>query len=483
MSFESKMRKHIQQVFDENVPNPYEKVEVKKTFNLKKILMPLGLGALACAAVVALVVPLAKGFGSLKGNEKIPNYNGDALAPEDNGHGESKDIGGEGTAENPKLIEKMSICAAPKSATLNSLSSEFVQNTAVGALHAFDELYKVQKKNYVISPASYLLGAAGLCAVSDGINPHNYCLTDPLNETKMLLENWNCFSKVTNPDTGKEEVVSKIDSGILHQQVGFKYKFNDQKRNSVEDEYIATSITGLSNYRSQAQNYFQDYVKLDMSLPELGLEENCVVSYSMLKFTDNANLGPTETRYFTNGTDTITVQVCVYGDSAEHSYHTEVYENAKYVAFKRQIRNSSLLFIVPKDNVSLDEIRVSEAYAEFMTNKVDRLAYGFIPYFQTSNIGMDVSDAIKESFTGSERLYSKLLEDNVSGNSIDLKMIQNASYSFEDDGLFDANSSDYNPGENGGTNAICLNVDKPFYAICLKDDFPLFVNKIVDPRK
>ena len=65
MSFESKMRKHIQKVFDENVPNPYEKVEVKKTFNLKKMLMPLGVAALACSVIVAIVLPISM---SIKGD-------------------------------------------------------------------------------------------------------------------------------------------------------------------------------------------------------------------------------------------------------------------------------------------------------------------------------------------------------------------------------------------------------------------------------
>ena len=478
MSFESKMKKHIQKVFDENVPNLYEKVEVKKTFSLKKMLMPLSVTALACAAIVAVIIPLSS-TSSLRNNDSKFENHGDA-SPSESSNNEGA---GTQSGDKPYINERMSLVAAPKATTLSSIDSSFVNRTAQKSLQSLDNLFKNKNNgNYIVSPASYLLGAAGLCAVSDGIDASNYGLTDSLNETKMLLESWNCFSKITNPDTGVEEIISKIDSGILHQQIGARYEFNDGKRNSVEDEYIATSITSVSNYRSQAQEYFQDIVKLDMSVPNLGLTDDSVVSYSMLKFSDNANLGPTENRYFTSGTDTVMVKACVYGDSAEHAYHTDVYETANYIAFKRQVRNSDILFIVPKGNASLEDITVSEAYTEFMNNKVDRLAYGYIPYFHTRNAALDVSGAIKNSFTGTEKLYSKLLEDYVNGSSIELKMIQNADYSFEDDDAFNASASDYNPGENGGSEAMRLDVDRPFYAICLKDNFPLFVNKVTDLR-
>ena len=477
MSFESKMKKHIQQVFDANVPNPYEKVEVKKTFNLKKMLMPLGVAALACTAIVAIVVPLTK-FGGFNKGENSTSEPSDVNRDESPINEGSK---AEPADTEAKFAEKVSAAAAPKAATLSSLDANFVNRTATKTLQSLDYLFmNPLKKDYVISPASYLLGVAGLAAVSDGINSEAYGLNDPLNETKMLLENWNCFSRENG------EIVSKIDSGILHQQVGSKFEFNDTKRVSVEDEYIATSAAPLRNYRQQAQEYFTNNVKINMPVPDLYLDSDSVVTYSTLKFSDDADLGETAKCRFTKGTDMIMVDSCIYGDSSEHTYDTEMYDATKYVAFKRQVRNSDLLFIIPKTGVALEEVLVSEAYTEFMANKTNCMAYGYIPYFSVSNIGMDVSDVVKNSFTGTEKLYSKLLEDNVDGSSIDLKMIQNSEYGFEKDSSGGQSASDGDariPGVDAGEQAVCLNVDRPFYAICLKDDFPMFVNKVTNLKQ
>ena len=489
MSFESKMRKHIQKVFDENVPNPYEKVEVKKTFNLKKMLMPLGVAALACSVIVAIVLPI-----SMSIKEGMNRY--DSNSSESPTSENMEPEGGEGNQSpneenqpedagflaDENFVERTSIAAAPKATMLSSLDSSFINRTAQKSLQNLDDLFKnPNNEDYVVSPASYLLGAAGLAAVSDGIDASNYGLTDPLNETKMLLEKWNCFSKDINPDTGEEEVVSKFDSGILHQQVGARYAFNDSKIASVEDEYIATSAAFPQNYRQQAQEYFSNSVKINMPVPDLGLKTDCVVSYSTLKFFDDANLGDSQKCFFTKGTDTILVNSCVYGDSFAHTYRTDVYETTKYTAFSRQVRNSNILFIVPKGNVSLEDITISQVYTEFMNNKTECMAYGYIPYFHIKNIGMDISDAIKKSFRGSEKLYSKLLEDNVDPSNIKLKMIQNADYSFEEDEV--PTQTGRNLGVDSGEQAVCLNVDRPFYALCLKDGFPLFVNKVTNPGK
>lgn len=491
MSFESKMKKHIQKVFDEHVPNPYEKVEVKKPFAMRKILMPLGVAALACTLIVAVILPLGliggRNYGeSVNDNEELSpgHYKIDHGGEENNGGTSSE----KGFSEDPNFVEKISICAAPKATVLSTVSDSFVNRTATKTLNKLDDLFRdSSKKNYVVSPASYLLGVSSLAAVSEGIDLDTYGLQNPLSETKMLLENWNCCIKETNSSTNEEEVVSKIDSGVLHQQVGSKFEFDDQKRTDVEDEYIATGAALPSNYRQQAQDYFADNVKLSMPVPDLGLTKDCIVSYSTLKFQDDADLGPTEQRYFTIGSDTISISSCVYGDSIEHTYPTEIYENTAYIAFKREIRNSSILFILPNTGYALEDISVSSAYTNFINNKVTRYAYGYIPYFRVRNIGMDVSNNVTSTFNGNEKLYSKLLKDNVNGSTLKLKMIQNSDYSFSDDGTSGQSSSEgstgRNPGQHGGANAVCVDVNRPFYAICLKDDFPMFVSKVTDPRK
>lgn len=491
MSFESKMKKHIQHVFDENVPNPYEKVEVKKPFAMRRILVPLGVAALACTFVVAVVLPISLIIGkgdninSIDDNGSMSSNDKPASEENEGGNGSSaQDPENKGFTHDDNFVEKISVCAAPKAAIFSTVSNSFVDRTATKSLARLDNLFKdSSKKNFVVSPASYLLGVSALAAVSDGIELDNYGLTDPLNETKMLLEDWNCYTKEVNSTTGEEEIVSRIDSGVLHQQIGSRFAFDDQKRTSVEDEYIATGIASPSNYRQQAQNYFADNVKLSMLVPDLGLTKDSIVSYSTLKFQDDADIGPTEQRNFIIGQDTISVSACVCGTS-EQPLMTEYYMTSEYVAFKRQIRNSSLLFIVPFSSNKLDSITISEVYEDFMQNKQEGLAYGYIPYFHVRNTGMDMSDVVTNDFTGSERLYSKLLKDNVVGSTIQLRMIQNSDYAFVDDSTPQTNNGGSSgSGYSGGSSAMKVDVDRPFYAICLKDDFPMFVSKVTDPRK
>ena len=65
-------------------------------------------------------------------------------------------------------------------------------------------------------------------------------------------------------------------------------------------------------------------------------------------------------------------------------------------------------------------------------------------------------------------------------------MIQNSEYGFEKDSSAGQSASEGGariPGVDAGEQAVCLNVDRPFYAICLKDDFPMFVNKVTNLKQ
>ena len=496
MSFESKMKKHIHKVFEENVPNPYEKafVKTKKPFSWSKVFVPLGIAALACPVVLAAVLPtnvFDNLFNRYENGDKAPAPSDKAqssdAAPENNGNGESnKPHEEEEFIEDPSFVEKTSIACAPKVDHLSTLSSSFVTNTATKSLQQLEPLFKnAGNNNFLISPASYLLGASGLAAVSDGFDLSTYGLSNPLEETKMMLENWNSFAKELNPDTNEEEYVTKIDSGILHQQVGALYAFDDDKRAQVEEKYIATSASSPETYRQQAQQYFYDNVKISMQVPNLGLTSDSVVTYSTLKFADVENVGKSEFNSFRVGNKDISVNTCAYGSSQDDSYKTEIYTGPNYVAFNRTIKNTSILFILPNEHETLDNVSISQAYAAFMENKHEYSAYGYIPYFHIRKEGLDVSDILKASFKGSEKPYSKLLEDDINVNKVNFKLIQSADYSFDDEGNTEESSAGSGGSGHwsGGGTAIKVDVNRPFYAICLKDYFPLFVNKVVDPTK
>ena len=495
MSFESKMKKHIHKVFEENVPNPYEKafVKTKKPFSWSKVFVPLGIAALACPVVLAAVLPpnVFSNLFNRYDNENVANMAPSEDAEKSTPHDPDSNNGNaseeKGFIEDPSFIEKTSVACAPKVDHLSTLSSSFVTSTATKSLQQVEPLFQnAGNNNFVISPASYLLGASGLAAVSDGFDLSTYGLSNPLEETKMMLENWNSFAKELNPDTNEEEYVTKIDSGILHQQVGALYAFDDNKRTQVEEKYIATSASFPETYRQQAQQYFYDNVKISMQVPNLGLTSDSVVTYSTLKFADVENVGKSEYNSFRVGNKDISVNTCAYG-SQDDLYKTEIYTGPNYVAFNRIIKNTSILFILPNEHETLDNVSISQAYSAFMENKREFGAYGYIPYFHIRKEGLDVSNILKASFKGSEKPYSKLLEDGINVNNVNFKLIQSADYSFDDDG----NTGESSAGSggsgsthwSGGGTAIKVDVNRPFYAICLKDYFPLFVNKVVDPTK
>ena len=487
MSFESKMKKHIAKVFEENVPNPYAKEKIKKPFSWPKLFLPLGVTALAAAVVVAVILPTT---GLVNRNDDL-NQSADNAVSEPSGESgfnenpeQENKSGNEGFDFDPNFVERASVACAPKLGNIPTLSSDFVTNTASKSLLLLETMINEASSNYVISPASFLLSVSGLAAVSDNFALNAYGLSNPETDAKTLLEEWNCYEKQLNSETGIEEVVSRIDSGILHQQVGARYKFDNNKIPEIEDKYIATSASFPDNYRTQAQNYFENKVKLNkMIIPNLNISKDCIITYSGISFEDNAPIGKTGKANFKLNDRDVELNSCIYGASSEECYATEFYSTYKYIAFKREIRNSSLLFIVPRDNYSLSDISITNAYLEFMSNKQEVASYGYIPYFKVNKNGINVGNLVKNKLNGDEKLYSKLLDDTITNTPSELKIIQSNSYEFYDDGTTGESSGSIHTPFDGGSGALELNVDRPFYALVLKDNFPIFVNKVVDPSK
>ena len=478
MSFESKMKKHIAKVFEENVPNPYVKEKIKKPFSWSKLFVPLGVTAVACAVIVAIVLPTA---GLINKND-VGNLNDAVFDPR--GEATNSDNNGEKGGQNNELVERISCACAPKLANIPTLDSTFVTNTASKSLQLLEVMINNSTDNYVISPASFLLSVSGLAAVSDNFVLSAYGLNNSENDAKTLLEEWNCYEKQTNSETGVEEVVSRIDSGILHQQIGSRYNFDNAKIPDIESKYIGTSVTSTTNYRTQAQDYFENEVKLNrMVIPNLNINKDCIITYSGISFEDNAPIGKTGKGGFQINGNTYNLDSCIYGSSSEECYTTEYYSTPKYIAFTREIRKSSLLFVVPKTGYSLNDISISQAYSDFIANKEEVASYGYIPYFSINKNGVNVGNIVKEKLNGDEKLYSKLLDDSVSNAPSELKIIQSNSYDFYDDGTSGESVGTTRTPFDGGSSALELNVDRPFYALVLKDNFPIFVNKVIDPRK
>jgi hypothetical protein len=121
-----------------------------------------------------------------------------------------------------------------------------------------------------------------------------------------------------------------------------------------------------------------------------------------------------------------------------------------------------------------------------MANKQYYDAVGYVPYFHLKTFKEDLTYAMKSKLTGQEVLFSKLLADDVHNNLTLSSILQTSDFEFNRYGVSGESITvmgNYGSPAPEEHEVIELKVDRPFYAISLKDDFPLFVNKVNDPSK
>ena len=161
------------------------------------------------------------------------------------------------------------------------------------------------------------------------------------------------------------------------------------------------------------------------------------------------------------------------------------YQSKNYQAFELKISNTSLLIVLPNEGVNLEDISISEAYSSFNNNKEYVYAYGYVPYFHLIEEEVDLTKFFPTN--GRCRYYSKLLTGGVFNDLGLNKVIQSSDFEFGKYGVSGESitviSFSSTTAAMTTTNPIEINVNRPFYAISLKDGFPLFVNKVNNPSK
>ena len=445
MSFERKMKKHIDATMNEQVPNPYQK---KHSFPLwAKIATPIG-GALV-AACITLAIVLTNAQPVVKATQEF-------------------------------------LIAAPKAKEVQNLSSELKNRTAVKTLENLDPYFaKNTKENYVLSPASYLLALSSLVAVSTGFDEESFGLDNAQEDTKALLESWNFFKEDKNPQNPS---YCRFDSGVLHQQVGSKYAFDASKQKDVADEYIATSVASLNDYHKQAEDYFHKHVGLSIPIPDPHLRSDGVITYGAFKMKEYIpdGLGSEKNLFWIQDGITLVVVDSYQFGAQDYPFAVSYYKGANYQAFNLNIVKTSLLIVLPDEGTSINDISISEAYASYMENREQRMAYGYVPYFHILTQSEDLTNALKLKLTGSEVPYDKLLKDNVKNDLQLNSVLQTSDFEFNQYGVAGESITVISYAGSVAPDPsvpIELSVDRPFYAISLKDGFPLFVNKVINPNE
>ena len=492
MNFEKKMKKHIDQTLDEIVPNPYPTPTPKKTpFPLwAKVAIPAVSFGLAASITFAVVIPTLLGANGAKNNRKDPygeNTNTSTIDKGGVSRSPTSKNGPGGTSKAPTSeiyipSEGLLPAAAPfVSNRIYTLDNKFVKNTAIKSIANIESVFaNPLNKNTVISPASYLLCMMGLIAVSDGYNLEPFGLTDPDAELKTFLEAMNCAW------SNQGKLIGSYRAGVLHQQVGNQYQFNEEKREQVADKYIATGIATPGNYRQQAKEYFEHAVDLTLDIPDLRITGSALVTYGALKMLDSFTF-TTEKMDFNTGSETVNVDSAKFGDPNNVSKcpGTMYFTNDYYSTFRIRLSTTEFVVVLPQEGVSLESISVSEALANHTNNAKLRYFYGNIPYFHLRTEGLDLTRNTMNNMTGEEVMYSKLMDRGLPVSNTGLMVLQSSDFQFSENGVAGESitASSGSGAIDHPNNPVELIVDRPFYAICLRDNFPLFVNKVNDPSK
>lgn len=373
-----------------------------------------------------------------------------------------------------------------------SLDSSIVTRTAYKSIKALSSyMMDAENTNYVLSPASYLLAVAGVVSVSDGFDVSNFGLSsDTLADVSSLLNAWN-FKKEYEGGKSLSAYSHVFKSAILHQQVGDKYAFDDAKRLEFGDQYISSMVSSQSSYREDAQEFFKEKISLNLAVPDGNLKDDGVATYSGLTVKDYMGTDSTggEHEFNLENGESITVKGDFLG-SEKNPRTSYYYKGDNYTVFRFYVHETAMIVVLPDLGTDVNTIDVSEAYNNYISSTKNVKYYGFVPFFHVSTNSTNLTDAMRNNMNGKEQLYSKLLKDDVV-NDLELSsVLQSNDFEFNQYGISGESctvassvAGDSKPKEDDGETPIEIIVDRPYYAISIYNDFPLFVSKVNDPSK
>ncbi len=161
------------------------------------------------------------------------------------------------------------------------------------------------------------------------------------------------------------------------------------------------------------------------------------------------------------------------------------FDGSNYTTFAFRNNSTYLMIVMPKEGISLEAVPLEEAYSEITSKKVTEIsAYGYVPYFHVSSDSIDLSSSFIKHMSGNELLWSKLLSrGGVPTHDLNFYVLQSSDFEFCEKGIFgeSVTSSGGSSAAMPPRNPLLIDVNRPFYAICLQDNFPLFINKVNNP--
>ena len=334
-----------------------------------------------------------------------------------------------------------------------------------------------EAENSTCSPASYALALGGVVSASANVESFatksGFSSTDYQKEFKGLLNGLNWMEKKNS-----------LRSAVLYQQIGPSLAFDDAKREKMAGEYISSMVSSHESYLEDAQNFFKKEIDLNLQLPQLTNEDDMIATYGALKLLDYFSYDAPDVKndfYVEEGKK---ISVNTYSLVANER---DYYENDKYASLCQRINCTDVFFILPKDGVELIDIDPYQAYLDYLSKAETVNVTGYLPYFHVKN-QIDITSPVRQKNSDKKiRFFDKLLKDDVDREYLDVDSGKQVNdFEFSPKGVkgesvtviaVDVASA---PIEQ---KSVTFKVDKPFYALSLYDDFPLFISKITDPSK
>lgn len=400
------------------------------------------------------------------------NSNQHSAGNKTNNHDTAVQNSGEKTTYEWKYVNKPYV----------SLDESIVTRTATPTLKLLE--YALEPiKDATLSPASYLLCATGLGAVSSNVNTSVLGVHDVTLDLDKLLTNWNMEYELSSAEYGTT-AKGFFRSEILHQQVGPTYAFDENKRKEVEKDHISTMVSSRASWNTDASNFFHDKMEMNLQVPNVDIVKDATITYGALKMKDCVpDSLPHGNRSFTNAGETRNVDSYVFGSETLPT-DLSFYENDYYQVFTIKINLTDMMVILPKGSVSLNDFSIAEAYSNFMFMKETKPCYGYVPFFHNKTDYLDLSDTSKELVLPNTKFMTRLLKDDVQNDLTLSNILQTSDFEFTKDGVCGESITMMlmeGASQPQIKEGIKLEVNRPFYAISLKDDFPMFVNKVYNP--
>ena len=231
-------------------------------------------------------------------------------------------------------------------------------------------------------------------------------------------------------------------------------------------------------------NFFKKEIDLDLRLPQLTNEDDMIATYGALKLLDFFSYDAPDVKndfYVEEGKK---ISVNTYSLVANER---DYYENDKYASLCQRINCTDVFFILPKDGVELIDIDPYQAYLDYLSKAETVNVTGYLPYFHVKN-QIDITSPVRQKNSDKKiRFFDKLLKDDVDREYLDVDSGKQVNdFEFSPKGVKGESAtviavvSESAPVKQ---KSVTFKVDKPFYALSLYDDFPLFISKITDPSK